>query len=105
MSGSSEPGAGDPAVAESGPGDTEFAEDVVLAADLHLRPAGLVVRAAAPYAADVELVAAGRVARASSVLEVMGLGVRAGTAVTVRGRGADAAEAVRAVGGVLRGAA
>lgn len=80
----------------------EYAEEVVLGADLHARPAGAVVRAAARYSAEVELVASGRVARASSVLEIMGLGARAGTEVTVRGRGADAAAAVGGLAVQLR---
>lgn len=111
MSGSSERGHGREAGPEAGreaasvpgqAGAAEYAEDVVLGADLHMRPAGAVVRTAARYAADVELVASGRVARASSVLEIMGLGARAGTPVTVRGRGTDAAAAVGGLAVQLR---
>ncbi|WP_436777792.1 HPr family phosphocarrier protein [Yinghuangia sp. YIM S09857] len=91
------PGAAGPEA--SGP---EYAEDVVLGADLHMRPAGAVVRTAARYTAHVELVADGRVARASSVLEIMGLGARAGTPVTVRGRGTDAQAAVGGLAVQLR---
>ncbi|MEU8135670.1 HPr family phosphocarrier protein [Streptodolium elevatio] len=86
----------------AGTGAGEYAEDVVLGADLHMRPAGAVVRTAARYVADVELVACGRVARASSVLEIMGLGARAGTPVTVRGRGTDAEAAVGGLAVQLR---
>ncbi|NUU22178.1 MAG: HPr family phosphocarrier protein [Streptomycetaceae bacterium] len=75
---------------------------MVLAADLHARPAGLLVRTAARYTAEVELSAGGRTARASSVLEIMALGARAGATVTVRGRGSDAEAAVGALAELLR---
>ncbi|MDI2130261.1 HPr family phosphocarrier protein [Yinghuangia seranimata] len=78
------------------------AEDVLLGADLHLRPAGAVVRAAAVYAAEVRIEVGERTASASSVLAVTGLAARAGTRVTVRGRGPDAAAAVRALAALLR---
>ena len=77
---------------------------VVLPAHLHARPAGQVVQAAARFQAQVEIEYAGKVANARGVLAVMALGATAGTTVTLRATGPDAAEAVDAVAAVLTGA-
>ncbi|GAA4447012.1 HPr family phosphocarrier protein [Phytohabitans houttuyneae] len=74
---------------------------VVLPAHLHARPAGQVVQAAARFQAQVEIEYAGKVANARGVLAVMALGATAGTTVTLRATGPDAAEAVDAVAAVL----
>lgn len=74
---------------------------VVLASDLHARPAGQVSQLAAGFDAEVELVAGARTARAASVLAVMGLGAQAGQQVEVRASGPDAAQAASAVAAIL----
>ena len=74
---------------------------VVLPADLHARPAGLVSRLVTQFDAEVELATEDRSARAGSVLAVMGLGASAGTTLTVRASGPQAAEAVAAVTAAL----
>jgi phosphotransferase system HPr (HPr) family protein len=74
---------------------------VVLPADLHARPAGKVVQAAARFAAPVEIAYGDKVANARGVLAVMALGATAGTTVIVRSTGADAGAAVDAVAAVL----
>lgn len=74
---------------------------VVLPAHLHARPAGQVVQAAARFQAEVQIEYAGKVANARGVLAVMALGATAGTTVTLRATGPDAAEAVDAVVAVL----
>lgn len=76
---------------------------VVLGVDLHARPAAALVRTAAAYAAEITVtVPDGRAAHAASVLELLGLAARAGTPLTVRGEGPDAAAAVRAAAELLR---
>lgn len=78
---------------------------VVLPADLHARPAGLVTRAAAGHDATVWLSVGDRdEVDARSVLAVMGLGAVAGQEVRVRGTGPAAATAVAEVVAVLSGA-
>ena len=78
-------------------------EVVVLAADLHARPAGQVTRAVTGVDARVRLVLEGRgEVDARSVLAVMSLGAVAGQTVLVRGEGPQAVEAVAAVASVLR---
>jgi phosphotransferase system HPr (HPr) family protein len=74
---------------------------VVLAADLHARPAGQVSQLAAGFDAEVELVAGARTARAASVLAVMGLGAQAGQQIEVRASGSEAGQAASAVAAVL----
>jgi phosphocarrier protein HPr len=61
---------------------------------LHARPAGAFVRAAAQFDADVIVAANGRRANAKSILEVLALGAKGGTELTLTASGADAAEAV-----------
>jgi phosphotransferase system HPr (HPr) family protein len=69
--------------------------------DLHARPAGRLTRAAAGFSAVTTLVAGERSASARSVLAVMALGATAGTEVSVRAVGADAAAAAEALAAVL----
>jgi phosphocarrier protein HPr len=78
--------------------------EIVLAAHLHARPAGAVVRAAAAFQSTIEIVYGERRANARGVLGVMGLGATAGTTVVVRATGEDATEAANAVAGVLASA-
>jgi phosphotransferase system HPr (HPr) family protein len=74
---------------------------VVLPADLHARPAGALVRAAAGFVSTVEIRFEGRQASARSVLGVMGLNARAGSSVQVHASGDDAEAAVSAVVSLL----
>lgn len=74
---------------------------VVLPADLHARPAGALVRAAAGFTSTVEIAVNGKQASARSVLGVMGLNARAGTPVLVRATGTDAEDAVAALVALL----
>jgi len=74
---------------------------VVLPADLHARPAGALVRAAAAFCGTAEVVFQEKSASARSVLAIMGLGARAGATVLVRAAGDDAEEAVAAIVAVL----
>jgi phosphotransferase system HPr (HPr) family protein len=78
---------------------------VVLAADLHARPAGQVAQVAATFESAVSLLTDSRSVDARSVLAVMGLGARAGETVTVCAEGTDAASAVAAIAEVLTAAA
>jgi phosphocarrier protein HPr len=65
--------------------------------DLHARPAGALIRAAAPYRASITLAAGGRTADAKSILQVLGLGATGGTEITVTTDGADASDALDAI--------
>jgi phosphotransferase system HPr (HPr) family protein len=61
---------------------------------LHARPAGAFVRAAASFAATIEVEANGRRANAKSILEILALGADGGTELAISASGDDAAEAV-----------
>jgi phosphocarrier protein HPr len=83
-------------------GSSESSEQsVVIPADLHARPAGALVRAAAAFASTVEVIFNGKQASARSVLAIMALGARAGSTVVVRAAGDDADAAAAAVVAVL----
>jgi phosphotransferase system HPr (HPr) family protein len=62
---------------------------------LHARPAGLFVRQAALFAAEVTVAANGKQANAKSILEILGLGATGGTELVISASGEDAAAAVR----------
>jgi phosphotransferase system HPr (HPr) family protein len=62
---------------------------------LHARPAGLLVREAALFTAEVNVAANGRRANAKSILEVLALGATGGTELVISASGDDAAAAVR----------
>lgn len=60
---------------------------------LHARPAGLLVRAAAAFAAEVYVSANGRRANAKSILDVLALGAAGGTELAIEASGEDAVAA------------
>lgn len=70
---------------------------------LHARPAGAFVRAAAAFAATIEVQANGRRANAKSILEILGLGADGGTELTISASGEDAAEAVAQLASLIAG--
>jgi phosphotransferase system HPr (HPr) family protein len=78
---------------------------IVLASDLHARPAGALSVAAAKFGSTVQLSVGANQADAKSVLAVMQLGACSGQEVTVRAFGPDAREAVAAMISVLGEAA
>ena len=69
--------------------------------DLHARPAGLLVRAAAGYDASITLRARGRQADAKSILQVLSLGAIGGSEIEVETCGSEASAALDAVAGLL----
>jgi phosphocarrier protein HPr len=70
---------------------------VRLTVPLHARPAGRVVRAAAGFAATVELWHGQRHASARGILALLALGAGTGATVLVRATGPDARAAAEAV--------
>jgi len=61
---------------------------------LHARPAGEFVRAAAAFAATIDIEANGRRANGKSILEILGLGADGGSELRISASGDDAARAV-----------
>lgn len=68
---------------------------------LHVRPAALIAAALRPFAAQVAIVSRGRSANARSTVALMSLGVHCGETIEARACGADAAQAIEALGTVL----
>lgn len=60
---------------------------------LHARPAGVLVRAASAFAAEVFVSANGRRANAKSILDILSLGAEGGVELVVDASGVDAAAA------------
>lgn len=58
-------------------------------AGIHARPAGMLVKEAKQFASKVTLEANGKSAEATKLLAIMGMGVKAGTEITVTAEGED----------------
>jgi phosphotransferase system HPr (HPr) family protein len=71
--------------------------------DLHARPAARFVRTAMGFDATVHVFADDRRADAKSLLAVLGLGARRGTALRLRAEGADADGALDALVACIAG--
>jgi phosphotransferase system HPr (HPr) family protein len=69
--------------------------------DLHARPAGQLVRAAAAQGARVVLRSNGREAEAASILQVLALGATGGTEIVVEASGEAAGPAVEAIAALI----
>jgi phosphotransferase system HPr (HPr) family protein len=69
--------------------------------DLHARPAGQLVRAAAAQGVRISLRSNGREADAASILQVLALGATGGTPVVVEASGEAAEHAVDAIADLL----
>jgi phosphotransferase system HPr (HPr) family protein len=98
VSESSEPASGATAI------KTTCEASVVLPADLHARPAGALVQAAAKFVSTVEISYKDKTANARGVLAVMALGARKGETVVLRAAGGDAEDAARTLAEVLAAA-
>jgi phosphotransferase system HPr (HPr) family protein len=70
---------------------------------IHARPAAVLVQAAARYQSKVRIEHGNKQADARSIVQLLGLGVRQGSSVTVVAEGTDAEEALAAVLSVLAG--
>ena len=69
--------------------------------DLHARPAGLVVRAAAKQRTAITLHANGRDADATSILQVLALGATGGGEVEIEASGENASAALDAIASLI----
>jgi len=68
---------------------------------LHARAAGLLVRTANKYQAEITIEKDGMVANAKSIMGVMMLAAAVGSKVRITGEGPDASKAVRALGRLI----
>jgi phosphotransferase system HPr (HPr) family protein len=70
---------------------------------LHARPAGLFVRTAMLFEADLRVEAGGKAANAKSILAVLALGATGGTPLTLIADGSDAEPALDALSACVAG--
>jgi phosphocarrier protein len=68
---------------------------------LHARAAGLLVRAATKYEAEISVEKDGLVANAKSIMGVMMLAAAMGSKIKIKAEGVDARKAVRALGRLI----
>ncbi|AME04210.1 HPr family phosphocarrier protein [Selenomonas sp. oral taxon 136] len=71
------------------------------ASGLHARPAVLIAEKASKFHADILLHANGKTAKATDVLQIMGLGITCGTEVTVEASGEEENAAVYTLAGMM----
>ncbi len=64
---------------------------------LHARPAGMLVKTANTFSAEIELSVDGDTANAKSIMSIMGLGLTKDTMVTVTAKGDDAEAALKEI--------
>ena len=68
---------------------------------MHARPAGLLVTSAAGFESEIEVGRDGEWVSGRSVLSILSLAASRGTTLGVRARGADASEALAAIGAII----
>ena len=68
---------------------------------LHARAAGLLVRTANKYQAEITIEKNGMVANAKSIMGVMMLAAAVGSEVRINADGSDAGKAIRAIGRLI----
>ena len=74
-----------------------------VAVPLHARPAGLIVRTAAGFDAEIVVSVAGKAANAKSILEILSLGAEGGSELRIAASGDDAAAAVDRLAALVTG--
>ena len=81
--------------------------DVVLQdeAGLHARPAAQFVKAASRFSSTITVQAGDKKANAKSIMQVLTLGARQGTTITISAEGADEADAVATLSAIASGEA
>jgi phosphocarrier protein HPr len=69
---------------------------------IHARPAALFVKEAARYKSDVYVLKNGQEVNGKSIMGVMMLAVECGSEITIKARGPDSEDAVRALVSLVR---
>jgi phosphocarrier protein HPr len=69
---------------------------------IHARPAALFVKEAARYKSDVYVLKNGQEVNGKSIMGVMMLAVECGSKITIKARGPDSEDAVRALVSLVR---
>lgn len=80
----------------------EFKAKIIDPIGIHARPASILVSTASAFRSKIILLADGKTADVKSIMNLMALGVKNGTEITVTADGDDAAEAIAAVEGAMK---
>jgi len=64
---------------------------------MHARPAGIFMKEANKFKADIEIEAKGKKINGKSIMGIMSLGLAKGTEIIIRANGEDAEEAINAL--------
>ncbi|MBM7854809.1 phosphocarrier protein [Desulfohalotomaculum tongense] len=77
--------------------------EVTNKAGLHMRPAAQIVQTAGKYDSQITLEKDCRKANAKSIMDVVAMGIKKGTVITIRAEGDDEKEAVDALVNLIMG--
>lgn len=80
----------------------EFTYTVTNPVGIHARPAGLLVKEAKQFASTITFIKDGKSAKATSLMKLMGMGVKQGDTVTVQVEGEDEETCAAAIEKFLR---
>lgn len=69
---------------------------------IHARPAGMLVKEAAKFQADIKVIKGEKTADAKRLFGIMGLAAKKGEELTITAEGADEAEAIAAMEAFLK---
>lgn len=69
---------------------------------MHARPAGVIVKTASQFKADVQIGVRGQFKSAKSIMSLLSLGVENGAELTVRASGEDAEQAAQTLANLIK---
>ncbi|EFF41851.1 HPr family phosphocarrier protein [Mycoplasmopsis alligatoris] len=75
----------------------EFTCTIIDPAGLHARPASIIVGTAGKFKSDSKVISAGREGNLKSIMNIMALGVKHGTEITIKISGEDEEAALQAI--------
>jgi phosphocarrier protein HPr len=77
--------------------------EVKNALGIHIRPAGMIAKAAISFRSTIAIIRGKEEANARSIVALTTMGAGMGTRLTIRAEGADAESAVRVIGQLFEG--
>ncbi|QNM93954.1 HPr family phosphocarrier protein [Mycoplasma sp. Pen4] len=75
----------------------EFSAKIIDPIGLHARPATLIVSTATKFKSDSKLIYRGREANLKSIMNIMALGIKHSSEITIKVQGEDEEEAIKAI--------
>lgn len=75
----------------------KFSAIIIDKVGLHARPASVLAKEASKYSSDIKILADGKSGNLKSIMNVMAMGIKSGSEVTIETTGADADAALEGV--------